>query len=224
MPAIISHSTAAVLHGPRDIRITERKIWPPSQGQVQVQIVTTGLCGSDRMSLLSPSLFSLTYFLVHYYMNARNGDFAVSQPLVLGHEAAGIVTAVGQGVKNFKIGDRVAIEAGIYCRACNFCDKGRYNLCRGMKFCSSAAVYPHVDGTLQAKMNHPAHVLHQYVSFSPSFRLSRLNQNHLACPTCAPSTKLPSQNPFQSSSTLLGGVTSPPLKPSLYMVLVPSVS
>ena len=106
----------------------------------------------------------LIYFVVHYYLNARNGDFAVSHPLVLGHEAGGIVTAVGHGVNNFKIGDRVAIEAGIYCRNCNFCDKGRYNLCKEMKFCSSASVYPHVDGTLQTKMNHPAHVLHQYVS------------------------------------------------------------
>ena len=113
---------------------------------------------------------SLIYFAVHYYMNARNGDFAVSQPLVLGHEAAGIVTAVGHSVNNFKIGDRIAIEAGIYCRHCNYCDKGRYNLCKEMKFCSSAAVYPHVDGTLQTKMNHPAHVLHQYVSFSFFFR------------------------------------------------------
>ena len=129
---------------------------------------------------------SLIYFSVHYYMNARNGDFAVSQPLVLGHEAAGIVTAVGQGVNNFKIGDRIAIEAGIYCRNCNFCDKGRYNLCKEMKFCSSAAVYPHVDGTLQTKMNHPIHVLHQYVSFSPSFRWWSLNQGVFSLPdTCS---------------------------------------
>ena len=115
-------------------------------------------------------------------MNARNGDFAVSQPLVLGHEAAGIVTAVGHSVDNFKIGDRVAIEAGIYCRNCNFCDKGRYNLCKEMKFCSSAAVYPHVDGTLQTKMNHPVHVLHQYVSFFPFLSVMELEQYPFSLP------------------------------------------
>lgn len=157
-------------------------------------------------------------------MNARNGDFTVSQPLVLGHEASGVVTAVGNGVKNFKIGDRVAIEAGIYCRACNFCDKGRYNLCRGMKFCSSAAVYPHVDGTLQTKMNHPAHVLHQYVSSLSPFRFGTKVGLSLVCLTRAPSIKPRLQNHSQWSSMLPGGVGSPVLRPCLYMVLVRSVS
>ena len=54
---ILSHSTAAVLYGPRDIRISERRICLPTQGQVQVQIVSTGLCGSDRMARLSSSFF-----------------------------------------------------------------------------------------------------------------------------------------------------------------------
>jgi len=67
-------------------------------------------------------------------MNGRNGDFTVSSPLVVGHEAAGIVTAVGNSVQKFVISDHVVIEAGIYCRACNFCDIGRYNLCKGMMF------------------------------------------------------------------------------------------
>ena len=54
---ILSQSTAAVLYGPRDIRITDRRICMPTQAQVQVEIVSTGLCGSDRMSCLSPSFF-----------------------------------------------------------------------------------------------------------------------------------------------------------------------
>ncbi|KAF9009969.1 chaperonin 10-like protein [Cyathus striatus] len=124
--------TAVVLYGPKDLRVEERTVWPPSQGYAQVAVKSTGLCGSDQ----------------HYYTHGRNGDFAVRQPLVLGHEAAGIVTA------------RVAIEAGIMCRNCDFCKKGRYNLCKSMRFCSSASVYPHNDGTLQSRMNHPAHVLH----------------------------------------------------------------
>ncbi|KXN92131.1 Sorbitol dehydrogenase [Leucoagaricus sp. SymC.cos] len=135
---------AAVLHAAKDLRLEERHIWPPKPGYVQVEVVSTGLCGSD----------------LHYYKHGRNGDFAVRQPLVLGHEAAGVVTAVGAGVTDFVVGQRVAIEAGIMCRECKFCKDGRYNLCKSMRFCSSAAAFPHVDGTLQTRMNHPAHVLH----------------------------------------------------------------
>ena len=112
------------------------------------------------LAVLHPQL--LTRVPVHYYAHGRNGDFALKAPLVLGHESAGIVTAVGPGVKHLVPGQRVAIEAGVYCKTCDFCRKGRYNLCKGMRFCSSAAVFPHADGTLQARMNHPAFVLHPY--------------------------------------------------------------
>lgn len=109
------------------------------------------------MSLLEQSI------LVHYYLEGRNGDFALQAPLVLGHESAGIVTAVGPGVKNLVPGQRVAIEAGIMCKECNYCQAGRYNLCKGMRFASSAKTFPHLDGTLQDRMNHPAHVIHPWV-------------------------------------------------------------
>ncbi|KAG6831844.1 hypothetical protein H0H87_003643 [Tephrocybe sp. NHM501043] len=145
-PVALPSHNVAVLYGAKDLRVEQRSVWPPSQNQAQVAIAATGLCGSD----------------LHYYMHGRNGDFAVRSPLVLGHEAAGVVTAVGPGVKNLVPGQRVAIEAGVYCRNCDFCTKGRYNLCKGMKFCSSAAVFPHADGTLQGRMNHPAFVLHPF--------------------------------------------------------------
>ncbi|KZT70034.1 GroES-like protein [Daedalea quercina L-15889] len=143
-PVALPTQHAAVLHGAKDLRLEERTLWPPQQGQAQVAVVATGLCGSD----------------LHYYTHGRNGDFVVQQPLVLGHEAAGIVTAVGPGVKNLVPGQRVAIEAGIMCNNCSYCQKGRYNLCKNMRFCSSAKTFPHSDGTLQDRMNHPAHVLH----------------------------------------------------------------
>ncbi|KAF8879652.1 chaperonin 10-like protein [Gymnopilus junonius] len=156
-PVTLPSTTAAILYGPRDIRVEDRTLWPPSSGHAQVRVVSTGLCGSD----------------LHYYSHGRNGDFAVRAPLVLGHEAAGIVTAVAPGVTHLRVGQRVAIEAGISCRSCNFCEKGRYNLCKGMRFCSSAARFPHIDGTLQTKMNHPAHVLHP-IPDGVSFELAAL--------------------------------------------------
>ncbi|KAH9976220.1 GroES-like protein [Lactifluus volemus] len=143
-PVALPQQRAAVLHGPKHLSIDDRTLWPPQQGQAQVAVVATGLCGSD----------------LHYYLHGRNGDFALQAPLVLGHEAAGIVTAVGPGVKNLVPGQRVAIEAGVMCNNCDYCSKGRYNLCKNLRFASSAKTFPHLDGTLQERMNHPAHVLH----------------------------------------------------------------
>jgi L-iditol 2-dehydrogenase len=68
----------------------------------------------------------------------------VDQPLILGHESAGIILAVGSSVTALKEGDRVALEPGVPCRTCDFCRGGRYNLCASMQF----AATPPVDGTL----------------------------------------------------------------------------
>ena len=159
-PAALQQQHAAVLHGPKDLRVDSRTLWPPQQGQAQVAVVSTGLCGSDCM-FSSPQPRPPSHTTpVHYYLHGRNGDFALQSPLVLGHEATGVVTAVGPGVKNLHIGQRVAIEAGVMCKNCDYCLKGRYNLCKKLRFASSAKTFPHLDGTLQERMNHPAHVLH----------------------------------------------------------------
>ena len=78
-----------------------------------------------------------------------------------GHESAGEVVSVGDGVTSVKAGDRVAIEAGVYCKSCKFCKIGRYNLCTGMRFRSSAKTFPHLDGTLREVMTHPVDLLHK---------------------------------------------------------------
>lgn len=83
--------------------------------------------------------------------------------MCLGHEAAGIITALGPDApSHLQIGTRVAIECGIPCNkdSCARCDEGRYNLCPHMRFCSSAKTAPHLDGTLQTFMNHPYRWLH----------------------------------------------------------------
>ena len=161
-PAQIHTQRAAVLYGPKDLRIEERPIWPPQYNHAQVAVRATGLCGSDRACC--PFQCEHPYLLrarsVHYYLEGRNGEFALQAPLVLGHEAAGVIVSVGPGVTNLIPGQRVAIEAGVMCQHCNYCESGRYNLCKGMRFASSAKTFPHLDGTLQNRMNHPAHVLH----------------------------------------------------------------
>ncbi|KAF8875619.1 chaperonin 10-like protein [Mucidula mucida] len=133
-------TTSLVLHGARDLRLENRPLPPPPAHHVQISVLATGLCGSD----------------LHYYAHARNGAFALQAPLVLGHESAGIITAVGPGVVDLQPGQHVAIEAGIPCETCEWCTSNRYNLCSGMRFRSSAKTFPHLDGTMQSKINHPA--------------------------------------------------------------------
>lgn len=83
--------------------------------------------------------------------------------MTLGHESSGMVTEVGSEVSNLKVGDRVALEVGLPCGSCDLCKGGRYNICKEMKFRSSAKAFPHFQGTLQERINHPAQYCYKYV-------------------------------------------------------------
>ncbi|CDW99831.1 hypothetical protein [Sporisorium scitamineum] len=141
-------NTSAVLHGAKDLRIEERPYAAPTGDQVQIRVRATGLCGSD----------------LHYYLHGRNGDFALQHSMCLGHESAGEIVALGPNVPasaSLAVGDRVAIEAGRFCGSCPKCRDGRYNLCKQMRFASSAKTFPHLDGTLQKYMNWPSWLVHK---------------------------------------------------------------
>lgn len=97
---------------------------------------SVGICGSD----------------VHYLVHGRIGDFILEKPMIIGHEAAGIVHEIGKSVKNLKVGDRVAIEPGVPCRYCKHCKKGKYNLCPDMVFCAT----PPIHGNLTRFYAHAA--------------------------------------------------------------------
>ncbi|PGH15957.1 hypothetical protein AJ79_02124 [Helicocarpus griseus UAMH5409] len=142
---------ALVLHGAKDLRLESRPTPPPSHTDLQISIHATGLCGSD----------------LHYYNHGRNGAFILRSPLILGHESAGTVTAIGSAVPNehnFQIGDRVALEVGLPCTTCPLCLQGRYNICPTLRFRSSAKTFPHLDGTLMELTNHPANMCHKLPS------------------------------------------------------------
>lgn len=66
----------------------------------------------------------------------------------------------------FAVGDRVALEIGVPCGRCSICTKGRYSLRKKMRFRSSAKSYPHFQGTLQGRLNHPAQWCHKVSVFS----------------------------------------------------------
>lgn len=147
-PSLFGSNTSAVLHGAKDLRIEERPYAAPIGDEVQIRVRATGLCGSD----------------LHYYLHGRNGDFALQHSMCLGHESAGEIVAVGPNVPaslGLAVGDRVAIEAGRFCGSCLKCRDGRYNLCKQMRFASSAKTHPHLDGTLQKYMNWPSWLVHK---------------------------------------------------------------
>lgn len=104
-----------------------------------VEIEYCGVCGSD----------------VHFFVDGCIGARKVTYPLVLGHEAAGRVIAIGKGVRNVAVGQKVVVEPGIPCGHCEFCRQGRYNLCPDLTFLSC----PPWDGLLTRYVSVPSSML-----------------------------------------------------------------
>jgi len=101
--------TAAVLEEPRDLSVESLELDEPKEGEVRVDIRATGVCHTDH----------------HRYV----GTSDVPYPVVLGHEGAGVVDAVGDGVSTLKEGDRVVLWVLPFCRKCEFCERGDPHLC-----------------------------------------------------------------------------------------------
>jgi L-iditol 2-dehydrogenase len=126
---------AAKLYGARDFRI-ENVPDPdaPGPGEALVKIGTVGVCGSD----------------LHTYADGRIGDTVVADPLVLGHEFAGTIAAVGPDALDglhqpLQVGQRVAVDPALPCWHCDLCEAGHPNLCRNLGFMGLAPD----DGALQ---------------------------------------------------------------------------
>jgi len=127
---------AARLYGPGDMRIDEVPAPEPGRGQVLLQVLSVGVCGSG----------------VHYYLDGGIGDDKVTEPYVIGHEFSARVAALGAGVDGPPVGTRVAVEPAISCGHCEFCLAGHPNICENILFCST----PPTPGALQEYMVHPA--------------------------------------------------------------------
>jgi L-iditol 2-dehydrogenase len=80
------------------------------------------------------------------------GDFIVKEPMVIGHECAGIVEEIGKDVEHLEVGDRVALEPGIACHRCDLCKEGCYNLCPKMKFFATPPVHGSLAQQVQLKI------------------------------------------------------------------------
>ena len=103
---------------------------------VRVAIRTVGICGSD----------------VHYYTHGRIGPFVVEAPMILGHEAAGVVIETGPNVTHLKVGDRVCMEPGIPDTTSRASKLGIYNVDPAVTFWAT----PPVHGCLTPEVVHPA--------------------------------------------------------------------
>ncbi len=127
---------AVKLYAPGDMRLVDIEKPTPGPGEALVQVKAVGVCASD----------------VHYYREGRIGDAVVTEPIIMGHEFAGVVAEIGPGVTGLKVGDRVAVEPAFHCGECEICRSGNINLCRAMKFCGT----PPYDGSLREYIAWPA--------------------------------------------------------------------
>jgi len=124
---------AIVIHQARDLRIEPYAEELPGAGEVAIKLACGGICGSD----------------LHYYNHGGFGAVRLRQPMVLGHEVSGHVTALGDGVSSLAIGDLVAVSPSRPCGHCSYCGQGLRNHCENMRFYGSAMPFPHVQGAFR---------------------------------------------------------------------------
>lgn len=121
------------LHKKHDIRIESEIAPEPQTGEVRVAIGAGGICGSD----------------LHYYHDGGFGPIRVREPIILGHEAAGTIEAIGPEVRDLNIGDRIAVNPSLPCGRCAYCTDGHPQHCLNMEFLGSAMRFPHVQGAFR---------------------------------------------------------------------------
>jgi L-iditol 2-dehydrogenase len=91
----------------RDVRLEEMPVPKIGSGEALMRVEASGICGSDL----------LEWYRLH------------KAPLVLGHEVAGVVAAVGKGVKHHKVGDRICAAHHVPCNTCHYCLSGHHTVC-----------------------------------------------------------------------------------------------
>ncbi len=121
------------VHAAKDLRIDEHDTPSPGPGEVLIRMERGGICGSD----------------LHYYNHGGFGTVRLREPMILGHEVAGQVAALGPGVTGLTEGARVAVSPSRPCGTCGFCQAGQQNHCLNMRFYGSAMPFPHIQGAFR---------------------------------------------------------------------------
>lgn len=119
----------ARLHGRGDLRLADERVPEPGPGEVLVRVAAVGICGSD----------------LHWFAESGIGEAVLARPLVLGHEAAGVIAS------GPRAGQRVAIDPNLPCGACDPCQRGLGHLCPGVRFLG----HSETDGALRELLAWP---------------------------------------------------------------------
>ena len=171
-------SRAAVAFGPgQPLQIVEIDVAPPKAGEVLVKITHTGVCHTDAFTLSGDD---------------PEGLF----PCVLGHEGAGIVVEVGEGVTSVKAGDHVIPLYTAECRECLFCKSGKTNLCTSVRATQGKGVMP--DGT--SRFSYNGEPIYHYMGCSTFSEYTVLPEVSLAV--------IPKDAPLEKVCLLGCGVTT----------------
>lgn len=153
---------AVAFEAGKPLQIVEIDVEPPRKGEVLVKITHTGVCHTDAFTLSGDD---------------PEGIF----PAVLGHEGAGIVVEVGEGVTSLKPGDNVIPLYTAECRECKFCKSGKTNLCQAVRATQGKGLMP--DGT--TRFSYQGKPIYHYMGTStfseytvvPEISLAKINEN-----------------------------------------------
>ncbi len=127
---------AIVAHAAKDLRIEEVEAPALGPEDIRVRIAFGGICGSD----------------LHYYNHGGFGAVRLREPMILGHEIAGVVEAVGRECRRVRVGERVAVSPNVPCNRCRYCLEGLQNQCLDVRFYGSAMRFPHIQGAFRESL------------------------------------------------------------------------
>ncbi|MDW4498791.1 L-idonate 5-dehydrogenase [Sulfitobacter sp. D35] len=127
---------ALFAHAAHDLRLADLPREEPGPGEVVVRMLRGGICGSD----------------LHYFHNGGFGSVRLREPMILGHEVAGEISAVGPELSGLSAGDLVAVSPSRPCGACIECLRGLPNQCLDMRFYGSAMPFPHIQGAFREEI------------------------------------------------------------------------
>ncbi|OJF97627.1 L-idonate 5-dehydrogenase [Pararhizobium antarcticum] len=141
----------ARLYGTRDLRVETQDLAPLGAGEVLLRMAAGGICGSD----------------LHYFQDGGFGPVRVIEPIIAGHEAAGYVEALGEGIdagaSKLVSGMLVAVNPSQPCGQCRYCGLNQPIHCLAMRFMGSAMRLPHEQGMFRDRMIVPAIQCHPVV-------------------------------------------------------------